>query len=277
MNNTAKKVLLGFAGVAIVATAGFVYTQKSKQPKQETFVVKKSEFVDQVSATGKVVAAKAVDLGFEVGGRINRVPVSVGDSVVSGQILSSLDSAEIAASLEQRQAALAQAEAKLAALMRGTRPEQIAVSASNVASAETALERAKQSMIDTLRTAYTDSDDALKNKVDQLFLQPQSNNPRLNITIADQQLQISIENERVRVGLSLREWLQANQNLMSEKDMLSVVKDVKKHLATLSDFFYDTSIAVNGLTLATNPQLSQSTVDKYKSDIAAARATINTV
>jgi RND family efflux transporter MFP subunit len=108
-------------------------------------------------------------------------------------------------------------------------------------------------------------------------VQPQSNTPRLNITIADQQLQISIENERVRVGLSLREWLQANQNLMSEKDMLSVVKDVKKHLATLSDFFYDTSIAVNGLTLATNPQLSQSTVDKYKSDIAAARATINTV
>ncbi len=277
MNKTLKKVLLGFTGVAIVAIVGFSYVQKNKQPKLETFVVKKGEFVDQVSATGKVVAAEAVDLGFEVNGRITRVPVSVGGSVVSGQILSSLDSAEIVASLEQRQAALAEAQAKLAALMRGTRPEQIAVSASNVTGAEIALGRAKQSMVDTLRTAYTDSDDALKNKADQLFLQPQSNNPRLNITIADQQLQISIESKRVRIGLSLREWLQANQNLMLEKDILSVVKDVKKHLASLNDFFYDASIAVNGLTLSTNPQLSQSTIDKYKSDIAAARATINTV
>ncbi len=78
-----------------------------------------------IEASGTVEATDA-ELGFQVGGRVARVLAREGDQVRAGDTLALLDRADLAA---RRDAALAQRDAqraRLAELVRGARPEEVA-------------------------------------------------------------------------------------------------------------------------------------------------------
>ncbi len=60
--------------------------------------------------TGSLVPAKALQLGFEVPGRLAKVAVARGEKVAKGQIVAQLDQEVVRAQVEQAQAALAAAE-----------------------------------------------------------------------------------------------------------------------------------------------------------------------
>ncbi|MDJ0739183.1 MAG: efflux RND transporter periplasmic adaptor subunit [Gammaproteobacteria bacterium] len=64
--------------------------------------------------SGRVQAARASDVGFEIPGRLARVLVDEGMSVEAGQLLAELDRERLAAQRAERVAALAEAEARLA-------------------------------------------------------------------------------------------------------------------------------------------------------------------
>jgi HlyD family secretion protein len=75
-------------------------------------------------ASGTVEATEA-DLGFQMAGRVQQVEVSEGDGVAAGQELARLDLTEAQAVRDGAVAQLAAAQARLAELQRGARPEEI--------------------------------------------------------------------------------------------------------------------------------------------------------
>jgi RND family efflux transporter MFP subunit len=88
-----------FAMVVMVlaASAFFAYsalgkeeTQTSDEPQMQTAVVRKGDLIVFASATGNIVPAQEVNLGFTESGILNEVLVNVGDHVKTGQVLARL-------------------------------------------------------------------------------------------------------------------------------------------------------------------------------------------
>ncbi|MBO9580845.1 MAG: HlyD family efflux transporter periplasmic adaptor subunit [Sphingobium sp.] len=84
------------------------------------------------------VDIREVDLGFRVGGRIDRIPVEEGAHVKAGDLLASLDKAPIEDRAAQAAAQVAQAQAQLDKLVHGSRAQDIEAAKARVASASAA-------------------------------------------------------------------------------------------------------------------------------------------
>jgi HlyD family secretion protein len=81
-------------------------------------------------------------LGFKIPGRVIERTVSEGDRVQAGQLIARLDDAEQNDQLALRRAELAGAEAALAELEAGSRPQEVAAAAAALRSAEAERDRA---------------------------------------------------------------------------------------------------------------------------------------
>jgi len=103
-----------------------------------------------LKATGTVEATEAV-LGFAAAGRIAELRVHEGDTVAAGEVLSLLDTAQIMARLRQAEAAVAVAEAQLADLRYGSRPQELEDRRQAVTAAQRNLDQANRDW-DRVRT-----------------------------------------------------------------------------------------------------------------------------
>lgn len=92
------------------------------------------------------VEIREVQLGFRVGGRIERLLVDEGDKVAPGQVLAELDTRPLQDRLAQAEARLAGASALASRDLNGSRPQQIAEAQAAVASAEAALVEARRQL-----------------------------------------------------------------------------------------------------------------------------------
>ncbi|MDP3906087.1 efflux RND transporter periplasmic adaptor subunit [Novosphingobium sp.] len=92
------------------------------------------------------VEIREVQLGFRVGGRIERLLVDEGDKVVAGQVLAELDTRPLQDKLAQSEARLAGASALASRDSNGSRPQQIAEAQAGLASAEAALVEARRQL-----------------------------------------------------------------------------------------------------------------------------------
>lgn len=100
-----------------------------------------------LQATG-IVEADSVAVSSELAGRIVALHAEQGDSVAAGQLLLELDDSLLAARLAQVDAAGAEAEAQLALLQAGARPEETARAEALVAQAAAAATAARQTWDD---------------------------------------------------------------------------------------------------------------------------------
>ncbi len=215
-----------------------------------------------VSVTGKVKPASNADLSFEKGGRVAYVYAKVGDRVGIGGTLVSLENGDISAQLAQAKAAAKAQAAKLADLKRGTRPEDISVS-------EVDVENAKNDILNAVKGAYVDSDDAVRNKVDQFISNPRSASPQLNFPVGSSSLENDIEYGRVGVESMLVSW---NSSLATQGDSVGVeayAVEARNNLQAVQSFLDKAALAVN--SLQGTSALSQTTVDAYKAAVLAGR------
>ncbi len=109
---------------------------------------------DAITASGFIEGTE-VEIAPEVGGRIAEILVDEGDEVEKGQVLVRLDDALLQAQRGEALAAVAAAEANLARVRAGARPEEIAAARAALAQAEAqrdealrALEHARQALED---------------------------------------------------------------------------------------------------------------------------------
>ena len=132
-----RKKLIALALVALVVVyAGFV---KIAGPKVGVAHVMRRDLVQTVVASGRVVTPYRADIGTQIVGTVEQVPVEQGQSVKAGQTLIALESGEARAAVKQAEVAVAQAEARL----RQLRELQLPVADQALRQAQANLDNAK--------------------------------------------------------------------------------------------------------------------------------------
>ncbi|MFB3881260.1 MAG: efflux RND transporter periplasmic adaptor subunit [Armatimonadota bacterium] len=79
---------------------------------------------DQLYGNG-IIETIEVDVSAKVAGKLTSLRVDEGDSVRTGDLIAELDSGELVAQVQRAEAALSSAQANLAELLAGTRPEDL--------------------------------------------------------------------------------------------------------------------------------------------------------
>lgn len=127
-------------GVVVVAVVGAVIWQPwlTREPEEETraTVVERGMLVVTVSASGSIEPEAQVALSFDVPGRVTEVLVEVGEGVQAGDPLARVDSEQLALQVQQAEAVLEAAQAQLALLKAGPRPEEIAATEASLRAAQ---------------------------------------------------------------------------------------------------------------------------------------------
>ena len=118
-----KRFIIGLVLLALLA--GCAQGSAKPTPTPTASATAKQAKTTGASAQGYVTPVRHADLAFRAGGRVSQVLVKEGDQVKAGQPLVKLQDAD-------QKAALAQAQADLARLQAGARPEEIAAAQANV-------------------------------------------------------------------------------------------------------------------------------------------------
>lgn len=253
------KGMVAIAAIAIVIVGGY-FILKPKNQKIETITVTPSDFVQEVSVTGKVVPSENVKLAFETSGRIAAVYKDVGDRVNQGEAIAVLSSDELQANLLKAQSDLDAQQAKLS---------QISTNSANPVD----LINAKNSVIDTLKDSYSKADDAVRNKTDQFFKDPRKTQPEIIFAFDDYNLYVDINARRAALEYALVSWQAAIDRLSLSSFSNDDIALAKKNLQSVQSFLDKVALAVNNFK--TNSSLSQATIDGYRADVASARSSIN--
>ncbi|MDO8575133.1 MAG: efflux RND transporter periplasmic adaptor subunit [bacterium] len=231
------------------------------------------QLIEEISAVGKVMPDKTVDLSFDKAGTVSKVYVEVGDKVSAGQILASLDSGEVSASLRGAEADVLAEEAKYAELERGTRKEELSVYTSKVSSAETVFANTKRDLLNAMVDANTKSENAIRNKVDVLFDNAESVNPTIDIHTDSTKIETDINASRLKVSEAFNLWKKSLSN--SEVNFEIARKTSTESLAIIKRFLDDLWTIINDLNV-NNSGLSQIEIDSYRSSLSGALAEFNT-
>ncbi|MEK9176901.1 MAG: efflux RND transporter periplasmic adaptor subunit [Patescibacteria group bacterium] len=243
----------------------FFFLQGAPPSPHQTVVAASDELVQEVSVTGKVKAIASAELSFSVGGRIASVPVRVGDTVGRGAVLVTLENGDVAAKLEQSLASLRGTEAKLNELIRGIRPEEIAVTEAKVASA-------RQALVDDLQTASASADAAIQVDLDQFISNPNGTSPQLSFSTSDSALENAVESGRVAIGAPLKTWREHASLLTASNDLTTASIEAQKVLQQASSLLATAAAALN--RAIPGSAVTQATIDGYAADIAAARSSV---
>jgi multidrug efflux pump subunit AcrA (membrane-fusion protein) len=253
----------------VIVLIGFSLSKNNKNSNlYDTIVVKKGELVQKVSSTGKIKPVESADLAFENGGSVAYSPFSVGDAVSRQQILVKLNNSDMYTLLLKAQADLEVEEATLSEYLKGARPEEIVIYETKLINKSTELVEAGKNLENNIYDAFTKSDDAIRNKSDQLFSNSQSNSPTFSFQVSSQ-LKIDVENKRFNIGVVLSDWEKYINTDNGKSDSLTV----KNNLQEVKEFLNTLSSAVN--MLLPTSTVTQATIDSYKSDISIARNNIN--
>jgi HlyD family secretion protein len=131
-----KRILVILLLALILAAAAAAwYTQSSRAA------------IPALSYSG-ALEAEQIAIVPEIGGRVTDIRIKGGDTVNAGDILVMLDTALLDAKIQQAEAAVAAANANLAQLLTGTRPEEIAAAEGALEQAVAAREGAQKAFDD---------------------------------------------------------------------------------------------------------------------------------
>ncbi|MDD5547849.1 MAG: efflux RND transporter periplasmic adaptor subunit [Candidatus Pacebacteria bacterium] len=251
----------------VVIGGGYLLFGGNKASKYETVLAERGNITQEVSVTGRVKPAQNVDLAFEKTGKASRVSVKVGDTVAVGQVLAQIENEDVVAQLMSYEAVLKSQQAELDELKKGTRQEEIQLQ-------ETKTENSKKVLIDRINDSYTKSDDAVRNKVDQFFGSPRSSSPTIGFTVGNSLLKNDIETRRMNIEGILTAWESSLDNLNVDSNLESYISTAKNNLNQVAQFLDKAAVVLSG-AFVTN-SLTQTTLDAWRADVAAARTNVST-
>lgn len=269
-----KKIISIACSAFLVGAGVWYFFVKENGNQYQIFVVEPGDFNQQISAAGSVVAADSVDLGFAQSGRVAHIYGKVGDDVGIGGVLGELENADLQAQLLQKKAALETTKADFVSLQEGSRPEKIAVLEATMESDKTALDQARRAIINSLHDAYTRSEDAVRNKVDQFITNARTPDADLVFLLPDTQLETALISKRAAMEKLLLEWKGQNASITVESDLSQMAEYVENNLEQVSNLLADANSALG--KAVTSSSVSSASLSGWTSDVATARTTINT-
>lgn len=260
---------------AVVILIVVLYSMFKPKPAHYSFItVDRGTVVSEVSVTGNVRPIQEVALSFERSGRIVAAPVAVGAAVAPWQTLLVLDTTNEQLALKQAESSLAADKAKLLELVRGARPEDMAILQSKLDAAQTDLVQARQKLLDTVQNSFTTADDAIRNYADQFFDNPRSSSPQINISVTDTQLKVDVNTLRNAAESALVLLRTLVSSATVDSNLMTLAATSRGNLETVKDLLDKLSLAVNALSPSQN--LSASTITTYRTSVSTARAAVNT-
>ncbi len=276
-------VFIGGSVIIAITAIIFSFFYKSSPKLSDVISVKKEDLTEVVSTTGKVTASEFLDLGFSRGGRIGVVYAKVGDSVKKGQIIASLDSADLNASLLQAESQLDKENINLNQIQNastGNSFDQRTTLQSTVNSNRT-------SMVSSLKDSFIKVDGSLGSNIDQFF-----NNSRTyphfgnNITSqggATYTIQtptvnqsIDLDNKAKDLYSLLSLWNTANQNLSSsssDTDIEKVADLAEKSITSANNLVSEIYTVVN--SYQTISYQDQGVYSSLKNSLSSAQGSIS--
>lgn len=141
------RATIGLAFLGLVASAcGPSSLNVAPGPKQDQKPnpvsvqgVQRAEIHNTLSYSGNIEPSSQISVIPKVNGRIDRLTVSIGDSVKSGDIIATIDSGLLDAQVAQAQAAVDAAQARYDQMEAGPRPEQVGQAKANLRAAQARL------------------------------------------------------------------------------------------------------------------------------------------
>jgi HlyD family secretion protein len=141
---------VGLVLVFAVLGSSVVYAQAGKSSTTyRTATVTYGTITQTIGMAGNLAPVSEADLNFASSGTVQSVGVDVGETVISGEVLASLDRTILSAQLSQANATLASARSKLAQDQAGPTAQNLAAAQNPVGSAQVSVNNAKTSLADT--------------------------------------------------------------------------------------------------------------------------------
>jgi len=305
MRKSKKKIIVSII-IIFVLIVGYLFLRNNKGLDYDFIIAEKSNLFQEVNVTGQVKPIESVNLGLEVGGKVDKIYVQVGDKVNPSQLLIALDSSELNMQLLQLEAELESAranldqygaaadvqQAKLDELRQGSRPEEVQIVETKVVNAREALVDAQNNLEnvrdkasidllnlyndieDILYDSYSKADSAVNEQIDEMFSNDSSANPELTFFTSDSQGKINVEQQRKNATEILDVMKNDLNNVSLETDFLildNFLTNTKDNLSVIRDLLNSLNDVVNSAI-----NLSQTTLNTYKSNISTAQTNINT-
>lgn len=132
--------------LALAGGGGYVYyrfflspTEAQEAPALQTTQVSQGDIVISADGTGNLLPSVEVSVGFETSGRLETLEVQVGDHVLAGQVLATIDTRDLEIALESARLQLEQAQINLGKLGVGPDDADVTTAQINVAEARSNL------------------------------------------------------------------------------------------------------------------------------------------
>ena len=252
-------------GIILIIILGVSIYSATHKPQYDSATAIRREFSEEVSVTGKVVAANDVNLAFESGGRVTSIPVVVGEKVSKGKVLAYVNSGDLYASLLDQQARLDSARAKLAEVVRGTRP-------TTLSNQKKAVDQTREDLVNSIQDAYVTSDDVLRSDIDILFTDPTTAYPDI-VSFNDGNLQKDLEEERAEVGRMMKIWSKSIDQIDVTGYNESYLIETEKNLRAMRDFL--SNLAIASSYFENSSSITATERQTYTSAISSGRTLIN--
>lgn len=261
-----RRILYVVAGIMIFVIGRIVFlqademTQEVTQAQRSVSVVSVFDLANDrlpLPVVGRVESQSEAIIRTEVSGEIARVTKSFGDRVRAGEVIAEMNNSAQRAEVLRAQGGLQAAQASLLKLESGS-------------------DESKTLIRESVRSAYTTADDAVRNKADQLITDANTRTPDITVASSDYFVRQEAERKRADLNSMFDEWTRslASLNTISNTEALVVyVLSAQSNLEQVRDFLDDMAVIVAGYE--PNDNLSQGTIDKWRSDISVARSSVN--
>jgi len=214
-------------------------------------------------------------LSFLSAGKIEAAIVSEGSMVNGGDSIIRLDTKVLEFQKKSLEANLSGADASLAKLETGLTNSELSIPISKVSGAKKSVGDLKKAMISVLRAGYTQGDDAVRGKTNQLFSAPGGASPQLSFSLNDTDLESDIEREKAELEDMLESWDDRVDDLNADKDFDKEVKRAKGNLDDIRSYLDKVALAVN--TLSAGGGITDDTIALWKASLSAGRSEVDMI
>ena len=158
------------SSLIVLAIIALISSSNNKNKKPLNIVnVTNGTIVQEVSLTGTVKPTQNIDYAFDRSGRVSKIYVKTGDTVLAGSNLISLENADLYAQYQQALASLRIQQIKLDNYRKGTRSEDLQIAQNQFDDADQKLSIAYKNMYSSLFSTYNIIEKAVVTDMNSIF------------------------------------------------------------------------------------------------------------